>query len=144
MRQEYKVYVGVVLVFLLGVLIGALGTGIYSKKRMTLFTEHQPWARKAFMMKILAAELDLTPSQQGEIEKVVDTLLLELGEFRKKHQPELQEILAKHFVLVKDKLSTVQQQKLDKLQEKFQRWRSIKPVPQEMHEERRPRGLWHR
>ncbi len=118
-----KIYLGVILVFLGGVLIGIVGTGLYCKEQFVRFVSGEPMGRKGFIMRTLSAELDLTPDQRPEIEKIVDSSFLELQRLRQKYQPEVHTILEKSFLSMKERLNPEQQHKLDQLYERMQkRW----------------------
>ncbi len=118
-RNKIKVIAGIVIVFLLGALIGSLGTGIYFKHRIRRFVKSgRPFPIKHFFMKRIS-ELDLNQSQQAEIEEIVNKLQAELFEFKKKSKPEAKKIVKRNISLIKEKLNSEQKQKLDNLLNEF-------------------------
>ncbi|QTA90470.1 hypothetical protein [Desulfonema magnum] len=122
--NKIKIIAGVVFVFFLGGVIGSVGTGIYIRHRIEAFAKGGgPLGKRVLAMKKLSAELDLTPSQRLEIEKIVDNTLTRLHEFRRKHHPELEKIFDHAVLAIKKHLNDEQKQKMDELSEKLKkRW----------------------
>ncbi|MDM8526240.1 hypothetical protein QUF80_22920 [Desulfococcaceae bacterium HSG8] len=122
-KNRIKIIGGLLLVFLLGIVVGSLGTGIYIKHRVEKFVGGSPLRKGALVMKKLTSELDLTAPQETEIKKIVDNTLIQLYEFKQKHRPELEKIFDSSVVLIKEKLNDEQKEKMDRLHEKFKkRW----------------------
>ena len=118
--KKLKLGVGILLVFILGALTGSLGTKIYFKHRIgQLVKTGAPPIMTHFLMRKLSHELDLTETQQREIEKIVDQSALELQDFRRKCQPELEKIIDRSFGLIKEKLDDEQKKRLEELHEKL-------------------------
>jgi hypothetical protein len=92
--NKTKLSIGVFLVFLVGVLAGSLGMGMYLKHQMKRFEPggHPPPVRHGFIMKRLSRELDLTDAQRVEIEKIVKDSEAKFFAIRKKFMPEIEEI----------------------------------------------------
>jgi len=121
--KRWNLVLGLVALFLSGVLVGTLGTAIYFKQTMGhIFGESQPAVRK-LVMKKLVRELDLTETQRVRIEEIVGEIQAELWEFRKQHQREIEGILARGIAQMKPELSADQQQKLDALFERLKQHR---------------------
>jgi len=121
--KRWNLILGLVVLFLSGVLVGALGTAIYFKQAMGhTFGESQPAIRK-LVMKKLVRELDLTETQRARIEEVVGEVQTELWEFRKQHEREIETILARGIAQMKPELSVDQQRKLDALFERLKQHR---------------------
>ena len=120
--KRVKLVAGICLVFLLGVLVGTLGTGLYFKYRIDRFGpgRHPPRV-KEHLLKKLTNELDLTKEQAVEIEVIITSTRNKMDEIREKHLPEIKKIADQSFELMKEKLRPEQIEKLDKLLEKFKR-----------------------
>jgi len=119
-----KLCVGVLLVFILGALAGALGTKMYFKHRIEQFAKGGRPPLMHLLMRKISHELDLTETQQSKIEKIVDQTQVKLHDFRQKHHPELKRIIDNSFVLIKEKLNDEQKKKLDELHEELKSRRS--------------------
>jgi hypothetical protein len=121
--KRWNLVLGLVVLFLSGAVVGALGTAIYYKQTMgNTFGESQPAIRK-LVMKKLVRELDLTETQRVRVEEKVGEVQAELWEFRKQHQREIEAILARGIAQMKPELSADQQQKLDALFERLKQHR---------------------
>jgi len=119
--NKLKVWVGILLVFLLGALAGSLGTGAYFKHRIERFSRGRHPPIRVVMMKKLAHELDLTQTQRLEIEKILDQLEIKLHELRQKHRPELEGVFGHSFDMIKEKLDQDQKAKLDEIREELRK-----------------------
>lgn len=121
--NKIKLFIGVVLVLLVGALLGSLGTGIYLKHRMIRFEPggSPPHMRKAFIVKRLSGELDLTEAQRIEIEKIVGQSEAKILAVRRQYLPEIKKIVDQSFVLMKDKLDANQQEKLKELHDRLKK-----------------------
>ncbi|MCP4346472.1 MAG: hypothetical protein GY795_13205 [Desulfobacterales bacterium] len=118
-KNKIKVIAGIVIVFLLGALIGSLGTGIYFNNRIRNYVKGgRPFPIKRFFMKRVS-DFDLTQVQQAEIEEIVNNLQKELFEFRLKSKPEAEKIIDRNISLIKEKLNSEQKQKLDNLLKEY-------------------------
>ena len=101
------------LIFLLGALAGAFGTGFYFKGHVEEFLEGGPPKEK--IMQKLTRDLDLTPEQQKKIEPILEEVHRELSALRRKSLPEMRKIRENSFALIKKELNEDQQKKLEDL-----------------------------
>ena len=115
--NRLKLAAGVILIFLVGVLAGTLGTGEYLKGRMDRFGPGgpPPHLRKAMVVKRMASELDLTEAQRAEIEKIVEETETRVMDIRRQYLPEIKQALDQGFELMKAKLDGKQKKKLEGL-----------------------------
>lgn len=116
-----RLWAGITLVFLSGLIIGAVGTGLYIKKTITGVLHEGPPAVKKIIVKRLDKELDLTGNQKPEIEKIVSEAQSRLLTLRLQHQPEIEEIIESGISQMKTKLSKEQQLRLDKIHERLRK-----------------------
>ena len=119
---RWKLISGLLLVFVLGVLVGSVGTGFYLKHRLAPIIK-EPRARKAFIMKRLSKKLNLTPNQKTKIEPIVEQMIEKRREYYRKTRPEIKRIMDQGFTQIKEELNEDQKKKLDELREKFQKHR---------------------
>lgn len=125
---KWRLWTGISLVFLSGLIIGAVGTGVYIKKSITGVLQGGPPAVKGVLVKRLAGELDLTGNQKSEIEKIVGEAQARLLSLRLQHQPEIEEIIERSLSRMKTKLSNEQQLKLDRIHERLKKnWHIPEP-----------------
>jgi hypothetical protein len=117
---KLKLISGILLIFIMGVLVGSIGTGIFTKHRITRFLRGaEPPAPR--ILKKLTAELDLSELQQEKVEKILRQSRTQWVELRKKYQPEFQKIFDENIAQLKEPLNNEQRRKLDKLYEKLMR-----------------------
>lgn len=106
--------VGVVLVFLAGAAIGAIGMRIYVRHRIADFVGKGPPPRMVgHLMRKITAELSLSPEQEAEVRRIAESLRGELMGLREKYRPEVEAIIEKQFAAIKDCLDPAQQQQAD-------------------------------
>ncbi len=119
---RWKLISGLLLVFVLGILAGSLGTGFYLKHRLAPLIK-EPRARKTFIMKNLSKELNLTSDQKTKIDPIVEQMLEKRREYYLKNRPEIKAIMDQGFAQIREELNEDQKKKLDGLREKFHRRR---------------------
>ena len=119
---RWKLISGLLLVFVLGILVGSLGTGFYLKHRLAPFIK-EPRARKTFIMKRLSKELNLTSDQKAKIDPIVEQMIEKRREYYLKNRPEIKTIMDQGFAQIREELNEDQKKKLDGLREKFHRRR---------------------
>jgi|GEM_PF-795831 len=115
--NKLKLASGVLLVFLVGVLAGSLGTGYYYKERVKKFEAGGPpvQERVQIILGRFSNELDLTDAQRTEFEKIVKESQEKIVALGSKFQPEIKQINDDTFTSIKDKLTDEQKAKLETL-----------------------------
>jgi hypothetical protein len=122
---RWKLISGLLLVFVLGILVGSVGTGFYLKHRLDPIIK-KPRARKAFIMKKLTEELNLTSDQQTKIEPIVNQMIEKRIEYYRKTRPEIKTIMNQGFAQIKEQLDDNQKKRLDELRKSFKKHRREK------------------
>lgn len=133
--MKWKLMAGVTLVFILGALVGALGTGVYLKHQHPFF-KRDMGSRKTFIIKKLTRKLDLTNVQKRRIEKIVDQMHMMAEKRFQEHRKEMRKAFEEGFSEMKKELSPAQQKKLDEMIKKIERRRKEKgrrPHPGSYH-----------
>jgi hypothetical protein len=117
--KKWKLIVGVILVFILGLLMGSLGTRFYHRDWSERFFE-EPSARKAVILKKLTKDLDLTEPQQKEFKAIVEETDKKLEAYGLERRSAVKAILGESFSRMKEKLDPEQQKKLEELKAKHE------------------------
>jgi len=117
--KKWKLIAGVALVFVLGVLVGSMGTRFYHRDWSGRFFQ-EPSARKALILKRLTKELNLTEAQQKEFRPIVEETEKKLEAFGLERRSAVKAILDESFSRMKEKLDPEQQKKLDELRAKHE------------------------
>ena len=119
---KWKLISGLLLVFVLGILAGSLGTEFYLRHRLAPLIK-EPRTRTAFIMKKLSRELNLTADQKSKIQGIVDEMFEKRREYYVKHRKEIKGIMDQGFSQIRKELNENQKEKLDALRERFQKRR---------------------
>jgi hypothetical protein len=118
-----KLWGGLLVLFLAGVLTGIVGTILYQHYEQEQRWQRGPAGRQERLMKRLTEELSLTQAQSEAIKPIVGRAHVQILELRAKHQPEVDRIVADGIAELKTKLSAEQGAKLEMLYAKLkQRW----------------------
>ena len=119
---KWKIIAGLLLVFILGTLTGALGTGLILK-RQHLFFSDRPEERKAFIMERLTHRLDLSEVQKVRIEAIVDRVQTETFERFREGRRFIHEQMDRGFTAIRKELTPDQQRRFDEMKAEFERQR---------------------
>jgi len=123
--NKIKISVGILIVFVLGILIGVLGTKMILKQRIEKFAKGDPPAVR--ILKKYSDRLDLNESQKKEIKKIILQTRDKLREHRKKFRPEFEKIMNENFAMMKEHLNTEQKEELEKMVQEMKRRGYRKP-----------------
>ena len=120
--NRWKFRIGIVLVFLLGLAIGGLGTGWWFAHGY--YGWHGPRQRvEAQIMNRLNRYLDLTDAQKAGIGPIVHDVSTQLEALRERAEPEIRRIVEDGLARSKEKLTPEQYERLAKrYQEARRRW----------------------
>jgi hypothetical protein len=120
--SKWKLIAGITLVFIVGGLVGSIGTRVYIKHHiLSLLTDSK--VRNAHFMKGLSKALNLTQDQKIKIGKIIEQMEQQRREFSFNHWPEIEKILNEGYLQIRKQLDNDQQKKLDALRENFERLR---------------------
>ena len=123
--NTWKLVLGVALVFIVGALVGSLGTRFYLKHHYRSFML-EPRERTTFIMKRLSKELDLSQSQKIAVEKIVAQTEEKLRAHFLQMRPEIEAIVDDGFTQIRKELDDNQKKQLDALKEKFEKRRQAR------------------
>lgn len=121
-------FVGLILVFLLGVAAGSLGDRFLHKQRFERMRK-DPATRKAFFLKRLSKKLDLTEEQRRTFEPILDQIEKRSREHRMRELSQMKEIIDDGFSQMSVHLTPEQKKNLDELQKKARRFMKHHPLP---------------
>jgi hypothetical protein len=120
-----KLIAGVALVFIVGILVGSLGTQFYFRHHYHPF-ERDRAKRTAFIMKRLSNDLQLTDAQQVAIQRIVEQTQEKIHEHFLQRRSEIEGIMNDGFLQMKKELNDDQKKKLDGLRERFEKRRQAR------------------
>jgi hypothetical protein len=123
--RHLKPIAGILLVFILGALTGALAARFYSA-----FESGRPHHRRGleerveFIMKRLTDDLDLSATQQKEIRQIVASTEKKVQSIRAEYGPKLRALHDASIEEIKTRLTPGQQTELDRIQAEWKRRRA--------------------
>ncbi len=124
---KWKIWVGLLVLFVSGVLIGSISTRMYVRHQISgVFSRERPAVRNLFMRR-LTRELDLTNEQRQVVEQIASRTAEEFHEYHTRHRGEVEEIFDRSAAEIKKHLSPAQQEQFDELRKKMKdrhkKWR---------------------
>lgn len=129
-KTQLKVVAGVLAIFLLGIIIGGLGAGIYLRRRVEQFAMKAPKDHKDIFMERLSRELALTESQKPEIEKIVTNSTVEIRQLIQQSRIDFEKIIEHRNAELKAILTPEQYRKLERMEQRIRdRWEKNPPPP---------------
>jgi len=121
--SKWKISVGLLVLFLSGVLIGTVGTRMYVRHKISgMFAKERPVIRDLFFRR-LTRELDLSKEQRQEIEEIASRAAEQFHALRRQHRGEAEAILDQAVTEMRKYLSPEQQEQLDRIRKKMRTWR---------------------
>ena len=116
--KKWKIITGIFLVFILGGVVGSLGSGFY---RQYLFNRlrKDPAERKAFFLKKFTERLDLTEIQQKAFKTVIDQMDQQIQTQLQKNRSEFKKIRDEGYVQMKKALNPEQLDAFEELVQEF-------------------------
>jgi Spy/CpxP family protein refolding chaperone len=122
--RSWKFKLGIVAVFALGVVVGAVAAGTYLRMRAFDFSYSHPDQAVGHIMKRLDRELNLSDNQRKKIEPIVLDSFTKMRAMRYRLTPEVEALVDQTAMQIKQHLDPEQQRKLDAHNaEVMKRWR---------------------
>jgi protein subunit release factor A len=112
--MKIKVVAGVLLVFFVGMLLGALGTTAFVFRKMRQFAEGSANMRHIWFMRRLARQLDLTEEQKTEAQHILTDSDQEIQQLVRHSLLEFSNIMERQKEALKTVLTPEQQEELEK------------------------------
>ena len=126
--NAWKLAAGVVLVLLVGILVGSMGTWFLLRPPHP----HGPMGPKDRTMEALdrlSRDLALSPEQKGAAERILNRVSEQLHEHFAKDRPEMEKIVDEGFSDIKKILNEDQKKRFDEVRDRFRRHRGPFPPP---------------
>jgi len=113
--KKWKAIVSIILVFLLGVLTGALVTYKVYQHRLEGIMKGEPKTMSEFIVRRLDRELDLDAKQLEQLRAIVEETHAEMKRVRRQFRPQIEEILARSQEKIRVLLRPDQREKYEKI-----------------------------
>jgi Spy/CpxP family protein refolding chaperone len=127
--NKFKLVAGVILLLIVGMLAGSLGTGIYYKKRVERFESGGPPVseRVRIVLGRFSDDLKLTKEQRDEIGKIVRESQEKILALGRETLPQIEAINEQTLSSIQEKLSSEQRNKLNELYQRMKDFRKRSP-----------------
>jgi len=123
--SKIKIVTATVLIFSLGILVGAFGAKLYYKNRIDqLFPKDGPPPVVHLFLKRLSRNVDLTKEQERRVEALVKQSFADLQEIKSKYRPELEALINRTFDQISEELDDQQKKQLSEFRRRFQERRA--------------------
>jgi len=113
--KQWKIVSGILMVFLLGVLAGALLEHRVYQHRLGRFYRGGPQAAEDAIVRRLSRDLSMDDAQREQLRGIVHEAQAEIAPIRRQIRPRVEEIIEGAQAKVREILHPDQQQKFDKL-----------------------------
>ncbi len=133
--KRIKAIAGILAIFALGVMTGAMGTDMMIKHRIDMFHEKGPPHIGPMFMKRIGDRLDLTKDQRVEVEKIMDSLEAQLKDIRQGFEPKIKAAFDSAFNQIGEHLTGPQKKQMETLRQQFPR--HFRPDQRFRHEKHR-------
>jgi len=117
--KRIKAVAGILAIFALGVMSGALITDLVVKHRIDMFHEKGPPHIGPMFMKRIGDRLDLTKGQRIEVETILDHLETQLKEIRQGFDPKIKAAFDAAFNQIGEHLTVPQKKQFEILRKQF-------------------------
>jgi excinuclease UvrABC ATPase subunit len=122
--KSWKFRLGIVAIFALGVVVGAVATGLFVRHRFSNFGFVRPDQAVSHIMGRLERELKLSEEQRHAIEPIVADGFTKMRALRARLTPEVEALVAETSQRIKQHLDAEQQRHLEEhYTEVMKRWR---------------------
>ena len=129
-KTKLKIIAGLLVVFLSGVVTGALSTGIALRHGMRQFMERSPETHCRFLMRQLSRELGLTDAQRTQAERIVENGGNEIRGLLDESHGRFAAIMQRRAAEMRAILTPEQEEKFDRMLERTQkRWPAFSTLP---------------
>jgi len=118
--NKWKVIAGILLIFILGVFSGAIGTSTFFKHRIKRFMDPQGPPPPIRLLQRQLGEFDLSSEQHARIDALFEEMHREFVRRMKKGQKEIKQLFDEYISQIKGVLASEQGEKLDRIVERIE------------------------
>jgi len=111
--NKWKAIAGILLIFILGGLVGALGTGMVVKQRIKRFSDPKGPPPPIYFLQRQLRRMSLSADQETEIFSILDRMHVDFMALLKKSRPEFDRLFDTHVQEIREQLDAGQQEQLD-------------------------------
>ena len=120
--KNWKLIIGILLIFILGVLAGLLGAGYYLKEYRLNIQKNTSF-RTEFIVKRLGRRFGLNDEQRQKVRTIIENMQKKKNARFMEHLAAIGEMRREGFNEIRNELTPAQQKKMDQLNKEFERRR---------------------
>jgi hypothetical protein len=121
--KHWKLWMGIVLVFILGLVMGSMGSNILYGHGFRYFGHKDTATRNAEILERFRKDLSLTDQQATRVKAIIEQMETRRTEYFRKSRTELKEMMESGFALIRQELTPEQQKQFDAYQERMEKER---------------------
>ena len=131
--NKWKVIAGILLIFILGVFSGVVGTSAFFKHRIKRFMDPQGPPPPIRLLQRQLGQFELSSEQHARIDALFEEMHREFFSRLKKGQKEIKQLFDEYISQIKGVLASEQGEKLDRIVEQIEnRMQAMQPPPPPM------------
>ncbi|MCB2148652.1 MAG: hypothetical protein KQI81_19390 [Deltaproteobacteria bacterium] len=111
--NKWKAIAGILLIFILGGLVGSLGTGMVVKQRIKRFADPKRPPPPIYFLQRQLRQMSLSADQEGKITPILDRMHAGFLALLEKSRPEFDRLFDSHVQEIREQLDASQQEQLD-------------------------------
>ena len=119
--KKWKLWTGMILIFIAGGAVGTIGTGLFVKHKIVSIVEEGQPAVEKLALRILSRRLDLTADQKSETARIIRETQQRLQAIRLRVRPDALKIITTGKEDIRALLDPDQKKTLDQLYTKMKR-----------------------
>jgi len=120
---RWKLWIVMMVVFVAGITVGAAGTGLFFRHKVTSIVEQGAPAISQVLVQRLSGRLDLSSDQERQLTATLNQTQQKLAQLRSRIRPEVQILVRQTVEQIRSDLSPVQQQEFDAFIQPYrERW----------------------
>jgi hypothetical protein len=122
--HRWKIWLGLVVIFISGVLIGAIGDRFYVKSKIARIMKGDPAYVAQLILQELGGDLKLTKEEHEKVAPICQAAARDLLTIRREQRDQVDKVLERAVCDNKKQLCLDKQQQLEEHWEKFKSWRA--------------------
>jgi Spy/CpxP family protein refolding chaperone len=119
--KRWKLLAGIILVFILGLVVGSMGTYVLFGHGFRHFEHKDPAARNVEILEHFRKQLSLTDQQATRVKAIIEQMEIKRMEYFRKSREDLKQILESGFALIRQELTPEQQKQFDAFRAKMEK-----------------------
>ena len=122
--RRWKIWLGLIVIFISGVLIGGMGDRFYVKNKIARIVKGDPAYVAQLILHELGGDLKLTREEHEKVAPICQAAARDLLTIRREQREQMDKVLERAVCDNKKQLCLEKQQQLEENWERFKNWRA--------------------